>query len=73
MVDNDQNSRGTYHANLHLNPQIKYDLGKALNGREKQLYVGAEYSYWKDKYGIEHSSNLDTNQNTASLLVKVHF
>ncbi|MNQ53359.1 MULTISPECIES: outer membrane protein OmpK [unclassified Pseudomonas] len=73
VVDNDQNSRGTYHANLHLNPQIKYDLGKALNGREKQLYVGAEYSYWKDKYGVEHSSNLDTNQNTASLLVKVHF
>ena len=73
VVDNDQNSRGTYHANLHFNPQIKYDLGKALNLGEKQLYVGIEYSYWKDKYGIDSSSRLDTNQNTASALIKVHF
>ncbi|BBN56560.1 hypothetical protein TRE132_46850 [Pseudomonas chlororaphis subsp. aurantiaca] len=73
VVDNDQNDRGTYHANLHINPQIKYDLGKALRLGEKQLYVGLEYSYWKDKYGIQNSPNLDTNQNTASLLVKVHF
>lgn len=73
VVDNDQNSRGTYHANLHLNPQIKYDLGKALNLGEKQLYVGIEYSYWKNKYGIDSSSRLDTNQNTASALIKVHF
>ena len=27
----------------------------------------------KDKYGIESSSRLDTNQNTASALIKVHF
>lgn len=73
VVDNDENSRGTYHANLHINPQIKYDLGKALGWRQKQLYVGTEYSYWKNKYGIESSHNFDTNQNTASLLVKVHF
>ena len=73
VVDNDQNSHGTYHANVHVNPQIKYDLGKALGWREKQVYVGAEYSYWKDKYGIENNGNLDTNENTTSLLVKVHF
>ena len=74
VVDNDETKkRGTYHANLHFNPQIKYDLGKALDMGEKQLYVGIEYDYWKDKYGIENSSGFDTNQNTASLLVKVHF
>ncbi|MGF6554840.1 nucleoside-specific outer membrane channel protein Tsx [Pseudomonas sp. S30_BP2TU TE3576] len=73
VVDNDQNSRGTYHANLHFNPQIKYDLGKALGWREKQVYVGTEYSYWKDKYGVQDSSRFNTNENTASLLVKVHF
>lgn len=74
VVDNDK----SYHANLHFNPQIKYDLGKALKWGEKQLYVGIEYDYWKDKYGIDHSSDLGqmlkgTNQNTASLLVKAHF
>jgi nucleoside-specific outer membrane channel protein Tsx len=75
VVDNDK----SYHANLHFNPQIKYDLGKAMNWGEKQLYVGIEYDYWKDKYGIDNDSFLGdvilrgTDQNTASLLVKAHF
>jgi len=73
VVDNDENRRGTYHANLHFNPQIKYDLGKALKMGEKQLYVGIEYDYWKNKYGIKDSGDFDTDQNTASLLVKVQF
>ena len=73
VVDNDQNSRGTYHSNLHFNPQIKYDLGKALSWGAKQLYVGIEYDYWKNKYGIEDSGAFKTNQDTASLLVKYHF
>jgi nucleoside-specific outer membrane channel protein Tsx len=73
VVGNDSNSRGTYHANLHFNPQIKYDLGKALNMADRQLYVGIEYDYWKDKYGIKDTEYFDTDQNTASLLVKVFF
>ncbi|HKS14048.1 MAG TPA: outer membrane protein OmpK [Pseudomonas sp.] len=73
VVDNDENRRGTYQANLHFNPQIKYDLGKALKIGEKQLYVGIEYDYWKNKYGIKDSNAFETDQNTASLLVKVHF
>ena len=73
VVDNDANRRGTYHANLHFNPQIKYDLGKALHLGEKQLYVGVEYDYWKNKYGIKDSDAFTTDQNTMSFLVKVHF
>ncbi|WP_407315920.1 outer membrane protein OmpK [Pseudomonas sp. nanlin1] len=73
VVDNDSNAQGTYHANLHFNPQIKYDLGKALNLGAKQLYVGIEYDYWKDKYGIKDSRFFDSDQNTASLLVKAFF
>ena len=73
VVDNDVNSKGTYHANLHFNPQVKYDLGKALNWGAKQVYVGVEYSYWKDKYGIDSRGNVDSNQSVASALVKVHF
>jgi len=73
VPDNDQNRRGTYHANLHFNPQVKYDLGKALNLGAKQLYVGFEYSYWKDKYGIDSRGNLESNQSVASALIKVHF
>ncbi len=73
VVDNDKNARGTYHANLHFNPQVKYDLGKAMNWGAKQLYVGFEYDYWKNKYGIQDSGAFETNQDTASLLVKYHF
>ncbi|MGJ7551450.1 outer membrane protein OmpK [Pseudomonas putida] len=73
VTDNDQTRRGTYHANLHFNPQVKYDLGKALNIGAKQLYVGFEYSYWKDKYGIDSRGNLESNQSVASALIKVHF
>ncbi|WP_285416575.1 outer membrane protein OmpK [Pseudomonas sp. efr-133-TYG-5] len=73
VVDNDVNSKGEYHANLHFNPQIKYDLGKALSFGEKQLYVGVEYDYWKDKYGIDDTRAFTTNQNVTSFLVKFHF
>ncbi|WP_263140537.1 outer membrane protein OmpK [Pseudomonas sp. RIT-PI-AD] len=75
VVDNDD----SYHANLHFNPQIKYDLGKAMGWGVKHFYVGLEYDYWKDKYGIDNRSYLGdeilggTDQNTASLLLKVHF
>ncbi len=69
VVGNEDN----YRNNLHFNPQIKYDLGKALSLSAKQLYVGIEYDYWKNKYGIEDSPAFETDQNTASLLVKLHF
>ena len=78
VVDNDKNSRGEYHANVHINPQIKYDMGKALGWREK-VYVGIEYDYWKNKFGIKDGGYVSeqfvgtTDQNTASLLLKAHF
>ncbi|TBU96863.1 outer membrane protein OmpK [Stutzerimonas kirkiae] len=74
VVDNDD----SYHANLHINPQIKYDLAKAMGWGEK-FYVGVEYDYWKHKYGIDNDSYLGdevlggTNQSAISLLVKAHF
>ena len=77
--NDDNGPAGEYHANLHINPQIKYDLGKALSWGEKQFYVGVEYDYWKHKYGIQDggfvSDNFvgSTKQNTASLLLKAHF
>ena len=73
VVGNDSNKRGDYHANLHFNPQVKYDLGKSLGYRAQQVYVGFEYDYWDNKYGIKDSRYFDTNQNTASLLLKVFF
>lgn len=73
VVDNDKNSRGEYHANLHFNPQIKYDLGKALGYADRKFYVGFEYDYWKNKYAIDSTSEFKTTQNQASALLKVFF
>ena len=67
------NNQSDYHANLHFNPQIKYDLGKSLGYEAKHLYVGVEYDYWSDKYGIKDDGSFTTDQNTASLLVKYQF
>ncbi|MDX1556225.1 MAG: outer membrane protein OmpK, partial [Xanthomonadales bacterium] len=74
VVDN----AATRHAHLHFNPQIKYDLGKAMGWGSKILYVGIEYDYWKNKYGIDDDGLLGKqlpggiDQNTASLLLKAH-
>ncbi|MCO8168467.1 hypothetical protein NJC40_11865 [Pseudomonas sp. 21LCFQ02] len=68
VVDNDK----SYHANLHFNPQVKYDLAKGL-GFGKKFYVGVEYDYWSDKYGIKDSQVFATDQSAISLLLKAHF
>ena len=53
--------------NIHINPQIKYNLQEVL-GIDNRLEVGMEYSYWKNKYGID-----GVDQNAASALIKYHF
>ncbi len=57
---------------FHFNPQIKIDMKKLTDSRA-QWYIGLEYDYWQQKYGIENRTDFDTNQNTASLLFKYHF
>lgn len=60
--------------NLHICPQLKLDVGVFAGLREQSLMAGIEYDYWKNKYGVQDGSfGLDSNQNTASLLVKYHF
>lgn len=72
-VINDDDDVG-YKNNFHLGPQLRYDLGKALLWGEKQLYVGIDYDYWTNKYGIEDGNfGLDTNQSAPSLFVRAHF
>lgn len=75
-VVNDAGSKnsGNYLAkNLHINPQIKYDLGKALDKKAGMLYVGIEYDYWSNKYGIEDSSAFNTDNNVVNFIVKAHY
>ncbi|MES1964303.1 DUF5020 family protein [Psychrobacter sp. AH5] len=52
---------------LHINPQIKYNLQEAL-GIDNRIEVGIEYSYWRNKFGLD-----GVNQSVPSALLKVHF
>lgn len=61
-----------YEENLHINPQIKYNLGKLLWGDDHRLFIGVEYDYWSDKYGIKDSSAFKTDQSAYSFLLKYH-
>lgn len=47
--------------------QLKYNIGGMLNIKNK-LYLGVEYVYWHNKFGI---SNID--EKNMNLLVKYHF
>jgi len=47
--------------------QLKYNIGSALN-LETNLFVGVEYTYWKNKFGID-----GIDENNVNLLVKYHF
>jgi nucleoside-specific outer membrane channel protein Tsx len=73
---NDVGNKGTSNyvaRSFHFNPQVKYDVGKALGQQQKRFYAGLEWDYWSNKYGIEDTSGFPTDQNALSLLLKVHF
>lgn len=60
--------------NLHVNPQLKFDIGVLFGMREQALLAGVEYDYWKNKYGVQDGDfGLDSDQSAISALLKYHF
>ena len=64
---------GPQASNLHIVPQIKWDMGKALGWSAGKLYFGTEIDIWFNKFGIGHSDTLKTNQIGFNALIKAHF
>lgn len=64
---------GPHAWNLHLVPQLKWDLGHALGHADGKLWLGAEIDLWRNKYGIRDSAAFRTDQNAASVLLRWHF
>lgn len=54
--------------NLHINPQLKLDMGVFLGMEAGKLYGGVEYDYWENKYGMGGN-----DQSAISALIKYHF
>lgn len=52
---------------LNFTSQIKWDMGQAL-GMSSALYVGIEYAYWENKFGVDAF-----DERNPCLLIKWHF
>lgn len=52
---------------MNFTSQLKYNLANALNIKNK-LYVGIEYVFWQNKFGID-----GVDEKNMNLLVKYHF
>lgn len=59
-------------ASINMTSQLKWALHPLFNLKNK-LYVGVEYVYWRNKYGIADSPAFRTNESNVNLLIKAHF
>ncbi len=57
---------------MNFTSQLKYDIGPFLNLQNK-LYVGIEYVFWNNKFGIKDTASRNTNERNVNLLLKFHF
>lgn len=54
-------------SSMNFTSQLKYNLGDLLN-TENRVYIGVEYVYWRNKFGIK-----GVDENNVNLLFKYHF
>ena len=55
--------------NLHVNPQLKFDIGVLFGLKSLSLLAGIEYDYWHNKYDIQDADE----QHAVSAILKYHF
>lgn len=60
-------SSDTNEAEMNFTSQLKWNAGK-LVGTKAPFYIGVEYAYWTNKYGID-----GVDEKNPCLLVKWHF
>ena len=59
-------------AHMNFTSQLKWALHPML-GIKSPLYLGVEYAYWLNKFGIKDSLAFPTDESNVNLLVKWHF
>ncbi|MDV6328402.1 nucleoside-binding protein [Idiomarina sp. Sol25] len=59
-------------ASLNWTSQLKWNAGQAM-GLDNRLYLGIEYVYWRNKFGIADTLGFPTHESNVNLLVKFHF
>jgi len=63
---------GSRHWNLHVSPQLKWDLG-ASHGAPDRWYAGVELHYWKHKFGVAPIPGVKTTDETVGVIVQRRF
>lgn len=58
-------------SSLNYTSQLKWQLYKGQRGN--RLYMGMEYVYWNNKYGVKNGSSINSDERNANLLLKYHF
>jgi nucleoside-specific outer membrane channel protein Tsx len=66
-TDVDNTVNGDTKTQMNFTSQLKYNLASILD-LDTKLYVGVEYAYWVNKFGID-----GVDENNVNLLVKYHF
>lgn len=59
-------------SNMNWTSQVKWNLGENW-GSTSPIYLGVEYVYWTNKYGIKDSPAFRTDESNLNLLIKMHF
>lgn len=54
-------------SSMNATTQLKWDISRYWGGKQP-LYIGMEYVYWRNKYGVR-----DVNEHNPNLLLKWHF
>ncbi len=65
---NKRGDRTRVHSGYIFVPQLKFDIGRLMGAKPKKLWVGGEWSYWKNKFG-----NKDWDENNLNFLLTWHF
>lgn len=59
-------------ASLNFTSQFKWLLSPLL-GVDNKVYLGIEYVWWRNKFGLADQPARPTNESNVNLLVKFHF
>ncbi|MGH1441134.1 MAG: hypothetical protein ACRBBR_13535 [Cellvibrionaceae bacterium] len=57
---------------LNFTTQLKWDVGTLLFDTPKKFFVGIEYVHWTNKFGVENSNGVNSNERNANLILKLH-
>lgn len=65
----DVNTTGEKFKYFHTSPQLLVDLGHFLK-KPDTLFVGVEYDYWNNKFGIQDTDAFRTDQSVLQWMIK---